>query len=220
MKAFVAGATGATGQRIVNTLVDRGVPVRALVRDRTQAKALLPNGIDLVQGDVSDPLALQLALGDCTVLLCATGARPSLNPTGPLVVDYLGVKNLVEAAQARHIQQFVLVSSLCVSKLSHPLNLFWFVLLWKLQGENALRSSGLPYTIVRPGGLLNEERPGNVVMQGADTLFKGSIPRTQVAQVCVEALFCPEARNKVVEVVSRDDVTAQAWTELFAQVGG
>ncbi|MGA1475696.1 MAG: NAD(P)H-binding protein, partial [Prochlorothrix sp.] len=91
---------------------------------------------------------------------------------------------------------------------------------WKLQGENALRSSGLPYTIVRPGGLLNEERPGNVVMQGADTLFKGSIPRTQVAQVCVEALFCTEARNKVVEVVSRDDVTAQAWTELFAQVGG
>lgn len=218
MKAFVAGATGATGQRIVRALVDRQIPVRALVRDRTQAKELLPSGVELIQGDVSDPRALQVALGDCTVLLCATGARPNLNPSGPLVVDYLGVKNLVEAAQAKAIQHFVLVSSLCVSNLFHPLNLFWFVLLWKLQGENALRESGLPYTIVRPGGLLNEERPGNVIMQGADTLFEGSIPRTQVAQVCVEALFCPESRHKTVEIVSRADAPTRNWSDLFAQV--
>lgn len=219
MKAFVAGATGATGQRIVKILVDREIPVRALVRDRTQAKEILPNGIELIQGDVSDSRTLQRAIADCTVLLCATGAKPSLNPTGPLLVDYLGVKNLVEAAQVKGIEQFVLVSSLCVSNLFHPLNLFWFILLWKMQGENALRESGVPYTIVRPGGLLNEERPGNVVMQGADTLFEGSIPRTQVAQVCVEALFCPEARNKVLEIVSRADAPPQSWPDLFAQVG-
>lgn len=218
MKAFVAGATGATGQRIVNLLVDRQIPVRALVRDRSQAQNILPQGVDLIQGDVSDSLALQEALGDSTILLCATGARPSLNPSGPLSVDYLGVKNLVKAAQAKKIQQFVLVSSLCVSQLFHPLNLFWFILFWKLQGEKALQQSGIPYTIVRPGGLLNEDRPGNVVLQGADTLFEGSIPRTQVAQVCVEALFCPEARNKVVEIVSRGDAVAKPWSELFAQV--
>ncbi|MFZ9739607.1 MAG: NAD(P)H-binding protein [Prochlorotrichaceae cyanobacterium] len=218
MKAFVAGATGATGQRIVNLLVDRQIPVRALVRDRSQAQNILPGEVELIQGDVSDSLALQGAIGDSTILLCATGARPSLNPSGPLSVDYLGVKNLVEAAQAKEIQQFVLVSSLCVSQLFHPLNLFWFILFWKLQGEKALQQSGIPYTIVRPGGLLNEDRPGNVVLQGADTLFEGSIPRTQVAQVCVEALFCPEARNKVVEIVSRSDATAKPWSELFAQV--
>ena len=42
MKAFVAGATGETGRRIVKELVERNIPVRAMVRDLEQAKAILP----------------------------------------------------------------------------------------------------------------------------------------------------------------------------------
>ena len=217
MKAFVAGATGGTGRCIVQELVQRQIPVRALVRDRVAAQSLLPPEVELVEGDVGDPVRLAAAIADCTVVLCATGAKPSLDPTGPMLVDYWGVQNLAQAASQQDIQQFVLVSSLCVSRLFHPLNLFWLILLWKLQGENALRHSGVPYTIVRPGGLLNDDKPGNVVMEPSDTLFEGSIPRRQVAQVCVEALTCPAARSKVVEVVTRPEAPAPAWDQLFAR---
>jgi hypothetical protein len=55
-------------------------------------------------------------------------------------------------------------------------------------------------------------------MQGADTLFEGSIPRSQVAKIAVAALSEPAARNKIVEVVSRPDIPAQPLSELFAQV--
>lgn len=41
MKAFVAGATGETGRRIVQELVKRNIPVRALVRNLEKAREIL-----------------------------------------------------------------------------------------------------------------------------------------------------------------------------------
>lgn len=218
MKAFVAGATGETGRRIVSELVARQIPVRALVRDLATARQILPAGVELVEGNVLDPGTLPSAIGDSTVILCATGAKPSLDPTGPYQVDYQGTKNLVDIAKAKDIEQFVFVSSLCVSKLFHPLNLFWLILVWKQQAEQYLKSSGLNYTIVRPGGLKNEDNSNPVIVSAADTLFDGSIPRQKVAQVCVESLNNPHARNKILEVVSSPTAPAKSWDELFTAV--
>ena len=218
MKAFVAGATGETGRRIVQELVKRQIPVRALVRDADKAREILPAEAELVIGDVLKPNTLSSAIGDSTVLLCATGAKPSFDPTGPYQVDYEGTKNLVDAAKAKGIEHFVLVTSLCTSQLFHPLNLFWLILVWKKQAEDYLKKSGLTYTIVRPGGLKNEDNTNPVVMEAADTLFDGSIPRTKVAQVCVEALFQGEAKNKIVEIVAKPEAAPKSWQDLFANV--
>lgn len=218
MKAFVAGATGQTGRRIVQELVKRNLPVRALVRNLETGKEILPAEAELVVGDVLKPEDLGEAIADCTVLLCATGAAPSLDPSGPYQVDYQGTKNLVDAAKAKGIEHFVLVSSLCVSKFFHPLNLFWLILYWKKQAEAYIQESGLTYTIVRPGGLKNEDNPDPILMSSADTLFDGSIPRIKVAQVCVESLFQPAAHNKIVEVVAKAEAESMNWEQLFARV--
>jgi uncharacterized protein YbjT (DUF2867 family) len=218
MKAFVAGATGETGRRIVQELVDRQIPVRAMVRDITKAQTILPAAVELIVGDVLDLSSIMTAIGDSTVILCATGAKPSLDPTGPYQVDYQGMKNLVDAARSKDIEQFVFVSSLCVSRLFHPLNLFWLILWWKQQAEQYLKASGLNYTIVRPGGLKNEDNPDSVVMSGADTLFEGSIPRQKVALVCVESLTSPKSQNKVLEIISQPNAIAKSWEDLFAGV--
>lgn len=218
MKAFVAGATGETGRRIVQELIARNIPVRALVRDIEKARSILPADVDLVQGDVLKPETFSTALEDSTVLFCATGATPSFDPTGPYKVDYEGTKNLVDAAKIKGIEHFVFVSSLCTSKLFHPLNLFWLILVWKKQAEEYLQKSGLTYTIVRPGGLKNEDNSNPIVMQGADTMFEGSIPRQKVAQVCVESLFEPASRNKILEIISKEDAAAKSFEELFIAV--
>ena len=76
----------------------------------------------------------------------------------------------------------------------------------------------LKYTIVRPGGLKNEDNEDRIVMSSADTLFDGSLPRTKVAQVCIESLFDPAAANKIVEIVARPDAPEQSFHELFASV--
>ncbi len=218
MKAFVAGATGETGRRIVEELIKRNIPVRALVRDIDKARGILPSAAELVQGDVLQPAELAAAIGDSTVLLCATGAKPSFDPTGPYKVDFEGSKNLVDVAKAKGIEHFVFVSSLCTSRLFHPLNLFWLILVWKKQAEEYIQKSGLTYTIVRPGGLKNEDNADGIVMQGADTLFEGSIPRQKVAQVCVEALTESSSRNKIVETVAKSEIPVKGFGELFTSV--
>jgi uncharacterized protein YbjT (DUF2867 family) len=216
MKAFVAGATGETGRRIVQELVERNIPVRALVRNVETARSILPTEAELVTGDVLQPDSLRTAIGDSTVLLCATGAKPSFDPTGPYKVDFEGTRNLVDAAKSKGIEHFVFVSSLCTSQLFHPLNLFWLILVWKKQAEEYLKRSGLTYTIVRPGGLKNEDNTDSIVMSSADTLFDGSISRTKVAQTCVEALFESAARNKIVEIVAKPEAPKKSFETLFA----
>ena len=104
------------------------------------------------------------------------------------------------------------------SNFFHPLNLFWLILWWKQQAEKYLTASGLNYTIVRPGGLKNEDNSNPIVMSGADTLFDGSIPRQKVAQVCVESLTDTRSRNKVLEVISQPTAVAKSWEDLFASV--
>ncbi|MEH1822173.1 MAG: NAD(P)H-binding protein [Nostoc sp.] len=217
MKAFVAGATGETGRRIVQELIARNIPVIALVRDIEKARGILSPEAELVVGDVLQPESLTAALGDSTVLLVATGAKPSFDPTGPYKVDFEGTKNLVDAAKTKGIEHFVLVSSLCTSQLFHPLNLFWLILLWKKQAEEYIQKSGLTYTIVRPGGLKNEDNSDQIVMQSADTLFDGSIPRQKVAQVAIEALFEADARNKIVEIIAKPEAASKSFKELFQQ---
>jgi len=218
MKVFVAGATGQTGRHIVSQLVTRNISVRALVRNLELAKQILPLEVDLVLGNVLNAGDLGEAIADCDVLICATGAKPSLNALEPYLVDYIGTKNLVNAAKTKNIKHFAIVSSLCVSKFFHPLNLFWLVLFWKKQAEQYIQNSGLTYTIVRPGGLLNNEKQGGLVMSVADTLFEGSIPRTKVAQVMVEALFEQAARNKLVEIVTKANIPDRPIAELFVTV--
>jgi uncharacterized protein YbjT (DUF2867 family) len=220
MKAFVAGATGETGRRIVQQLVERGVPVRALVRDVDKAMALLPASVELIQGDVLQSSGLAGAIGDATHIFCATGARPGFDPTGPYQVDFEGTKNLVNAAKAKGIEQFVFVSSLCTSQLLNPLNLFWGVLVWKKWAEEYLQRSGLTYTIVRPGGLKNEDNANTIVMARADTLFEGSIPRAKVAQVCVAAATESAARNKIVEIVAKPDAPERPMSSPSVKTRG
>ena len=219
MKALVVGATGETGRRIIRLLVAKGISVKALIRDRQRAQEILPKPVEIAIGDVLNRPSIESAISDCTVLVCATGARPSFDLTGPYQVDYEGTKNLVDVAKAQGIEQFVLVSSLCVSRFFHPLNLFWLVLWWKKQAENYLIASGLTYTIVRPGGLKSDDtddRP--LIMAPADTLFEGNVPRLKVAETCVEALTTPTSQNKIVEIVAQENVTAKAYSELFAGV--
>jgi uncharacterized protein YbjT (DUF2867 family) len=103
------------------------------------------------------------------------------------------------------LQRVVLVSSLCAGRWTHPLNLFGLILVWKRLGERWLERSGLDYTVVRPGGLSEDdsrcEREG-VVFSGADQQESNSIPRLLVARVCLDAITTPASVGRIVEITS------------------
>jgi putative NADH-flavin reductase len=67
MKAFVAGATGQTGRRIIPELGQRKISVLALVRNLNQAKAILLPDAEIFVGDVLNRDSLKQALGEGSI---------------------------------------------------------------------------------------------------------------------------------------------------------
>jgi len=124
MKAFIPGATGQTGRRILQDLVRRDISVKVLVRNLEKAREIMPQLLTLLLGDVLNPSSLYTAIGDSAVLLCAAGSKPSIDFNSPHKVDYVRTKNLVDVTKQKGIERFLLVSSSCVSQFFHPLNLF------------------------------------------------------------------------------------------------
>jgi uncharacterized protein YbjT (DUF2867 family) len=122
------------------------------------------------------------------------------------------------------LKRVVLVSSLCAGRWQHPLNLFGLILVWKRLGERWLEQSGLDWTVVRPGGLSEDdsrsEREG-VVFSGPDLQESDSIPRRLVARVCLEALDSPAAIGQIIEITSSLSQPAKRLSEwLTAQAPG
>ncbi|MCU0530447.1 MAG: SDR family oxidoreductase [Cyanobium sp. Prado107] len=207
----VSGASGKTGWRVVQEALRRGHTVRALVRPGSELPAGL-EGAEVIRLDLGEGEALQEALRGCDALVIATGARPSVDLTGPLQVDAFGVRSQIRACQAVGLRRVVLVSSLCAGRWLHPLNLFGLILVWKRVGERWLEESGLDWTVIRPGGLSEREEglePGQeregVVFTGPDQQDSSSIPRRLVARVCLDALEDPRAVGRIIEITSSTD---------------
>lgn len=215
---LVAGATGRTGQQVVRQLVAEGYTVRALARDADKARAMFGDKVDVAVGDVADPASLTPAFKGVSRVVSAIGSSAKEGPGSAEFIDYGGNNNLVDAAVAANVQQFVVVSSMGVTHEEHPLNkMLNNLLIWKLKNEDYLRESGLSYTIVRPGGLTDKAGGEKfIVLEQGDTLKVVAISRTDVAAVCVAALQYPEARGKTFEVFTVKEPPAHNWQEKFA----
>ena len=221
----VTGASGKTGWRVVDEALQRGLPVRAIVRPHSVlppslAKAEQQGDLEVKRLELQTAEALHHALSGCTALVIATGARPSINLAGPLQVDAFGVRAQLSACTAVGLQRVVLVSSLCAGRWRHPLNLFGLILVWKRLGERWLERSGLDWTVVRPGGLSEDDsRSGQegIVFSAADQQQSSSIPRRLVAQVCLDALAEPAASGRIIEITSSTQQPRCSLAEWLAQ---
>ena len=221
----MTGASGKTGWRVVDEALQRGLPVRAIVRPHSVlppslAKAEQQGDLEVKRLELQTAEALHHALSGCTALVIATGARPSINLAGPLQVDAFGVRAQLSACKAVGLQRVVLVSSLCAGRWRHPLNLFGLILVWKRLGERWLETSGLDWTVVRPGGLSEDDsRSGQegIVFSAADQQQSSSIPRRLVAQVCLDAVAEPAASGRIIEITSSTQQPRCSLAEWLAQ---
>jgi len=215
----ISGASGKTGYRIAEEILAAGDRPRLLLRPGSLVPASLAK-CEQHRLDLGDAAALDTALRGADALVIATGARPSVDLTGPLRVDAWGVQRQVESCQRVGVRRVVLVSSLCAGRWAHPLNLFGLILVWKRLGEQALERSGLDWTVIRPGGLSEREEglaSEGIRWSGADTQESHSIPRRLVARCCLEALNTPASIGRILEVTSSPALPVVALQEVLEQ---
>jgi len=206
MKLAITGASGKTGYRVAEEAISAGNEVRLILRSQSEIPDSL-RGCERYFLSDTNGITLDYALKGCDSLVIATGARPSIDLTGPAKVDYLNIQKQVESCKRQKIKRVILVSSLCAGKLIHPLNLFGLILIWKRLGEKSLQKSGLDWTIIRPGGLNENEdnlNKQNILFSAERTQEEGSIPRRLVAKSCIEALKTKESIEKIIEITSSE----------------
>ena len=206
MKIAITGASGKTGYRITEEAVKEGIKVKQIVRKNSKVTENLKN-TETLRISFDDKDAIDKALENVDALIIATGARASLDLTGPAKVDALGVYRQLQSCKRVGIKRVILVSSLCTGRFFHPLNLFGLILIWKKIGENFLKNQSFDWTIIRPGGLKEIEQieTENIDYTKEDIQLKGSIPRRLVAKCCIDTLSNKQSINKTIEVTSSSE---------------
>ncbi len=213
---FLAGASRGVGLEIAKYLIEQNQKVKALLRSESSRPELEAMGIKVVTGDALDAAAVeQVMLGDEPIhaVISTIGGLPKDGQRA----DYLGNKNLIDAAVKAGVQKFILVSSIgsgesVVAIPPQALETLKPVLIEKEQAENYLIASGLTYTVIRPGGLKSEPATGNGVVT-QDYKIAGTIHRADVAQLVCKCLFSDAANNKILSAVDRQMTYGQVSFE-------
>lgn len=214
---LVVGATGRTGRQTVKALRRHGFDVRALIRDAAQRGELETDGAQAIVGDVTREEDVRDAMAGAHVIISALGSKGPMSDTAHIeLIEFTTIAELASLAGEMGLRQFVMCSSMGVEipDMVPPLA---EILRQKRRGELALESSGVPFTIVRPGGLTDDA--GGAPIAIARTLHGfGTIARADVAEVLVQALLQPAALNKIVEIVSSPQGVPADSPHLFESV--
>jgi uncharacterized protein YbjT (DUF2867 family) len=226
---LVAGATGLIGGEICRRLAARGEPVRALVRptsDPAQVGALLAAGVETVVGDLRDRPSLAAACRDISAVVDTVSTIPSSfepDVNDIRTTDIAGAEQLVEAAATTGVTHFVYVS------LSGGLDLEFPLRSAKRRLEARVRESGMAYTIVRPGCLMETwlVPAGGLDAAGATAVVCGDGRRPiswvcagDVAEVGVRCLRNPAARDATVELGGPEALTTLEVIRIFEETVG
>ncbi|MEH2289663.1 SDR family oxidoreductase [Nostoc sp.] len=209
---FLAGASRGVGREIAQYLTAQQLKVKALLRTAAVASELEAMGIEVVQGDALNLGDIERAMvtdAPIHTVISTIGGLPS-DVERP---DYLGNRNLIDAAVKAGVQKFILVSSIgagnsVVAASPQVLEVLGKVLAEKDKAEQHLIASGLTYTIIRPGGLKSEPGTGNGVLT-EDPHIIGSINRADVAQLVGRSLNSDRANNKILSAVDRNMLFGQ-----------
>jgi uncharacterized protein YbjT (DUF2867 family) len=139
---LVPGATGESGAAVVREFVRRGLPVRALVRDRAKVGADVPSDVEVVEGDLAKQETLGDALADVETVLLISTALPDLVQTQTSFIDS------AKKAGVRHIVKFSGMGC-------WPDAEFRFARM-HADIESYLEQSGLAWTHLRPSTFMSD----------------------------------------------------------------
>jgi len=197
---LITGATGTIGREVVRLLADRDVPFRAMSRGSTGFRA-----------DFDDPASLRRAVDgvDTAFLLTAPATATSRHDLA-----------LLDAAKAAGVAKVVKLSAIGTGETTPEGRVIGA---WHLEGERALRASGLAWTILRPSSFASnvlrfaeDGRLANLTGDGQ----QGVVDPRDVAAVAVEALTATVHNGRIYTLTGPDLLSVPEQAAQLSQVLG
>lgn len=215
---LLAGATGYLGSHLLKVLIEKQNQVIAIVRKPNQLENPNENYLEIKQAEVTKPDTLKdICKGIDTVISCVGITRQKDGLTY-MDVDFKANMNLLEEAKKSGVKHFVYISAINGDKYRN-LKIFEA----KEKFVDALKASGLNYTVVRPNGFFSDmkdflqmAKSGRVYLFGSGHQKFNPIHGEDLAKVIVDTL---EDYNKELtvggpDVLSFNDISKLALTSL------
>uniref|UniRef100_A0A0R0FS71 NAD(P)-binding domain-containing protein n=1 Tax=Glycine max TaxID=3847 RepID=A0A0R0FS71_SOYBN len=181
------------GQMVILSLIVKKARVKTLVKDKRVALEAFGSYVESMAGDTSDKRFVKKALRGVRTIICPN--EGFLSSVGSLQ----GVQHLSVYGGQSGFQSMMKSNA---KKLAE-------------QDESVLKTSGIPYTIIRTGAL--QDTPGG--KQGftfdEGCAASGSISKEDAAFVCVAAFDCVPQTGFIFEVANGDNKVSD-WKECLA----
>ncbi len=213
MNVVIVGGHGKIGMRLAKLLADRGDSPRGIIRKTEQADDLEAIGAEPIVLDIENVDDIDDAFAGADAVVFAAGAGPGSGPARKLTVDYGGAVKSVDAAIAKEIRRFVIVSAIGANhpeRWSEEMKPYYEA---KADADKFVAESGLDYTIVRPGRLTDDPATGKVSIDESPGAV-GSVTRDDVALVLAELLTADNAIGKGFDLLNGDTPVAEAIAAL------
>lgn len=205
---LVAGANGTTGKKIVNLLNESQYfnPI-AMVRKEEQIAYFKAKNIETVLADLEQDVSVAFNKTiDKVVFAAGSGGKKVVE------VDQEGAKRLIDASNKNNIKKFVMLSSMGADQPQQAEQLQDY-LKAKHIADEYLKSSGLNYSIVRPGSLTNGELTNKIQLE-TKLNKSGEISRNDVAQTLVRSLNDDVANNVTFEILKGETLIGDALNKV------
>lgn len=226
-KLALLGSTGFLGQAVTPALLDAGHDLRLLVRDEAKAAPWASRGATLVKGDVADADSLTRLCAGVEVVVSLVAVRRN-RPRSWLEVNHDGARLLAHAARTSGTVRHIVF----VSAIGARLDRRYRYLTSRWLGEEELRKSGAPLTILRFSLVLGEEggvvsdfdRAANfgplVVIPGPGTARFQPIVREDAARCIAEAASRRDMVGTELDLGGPEILTYDRLFDLYCQARG
>ena len=211
MKVLIVGANGKVGTILCGKMWSaNGFSPIALIRDARQQTKFTALGVPSVVGDLENGLLEFLPGLNAVVFTAGSGARTG--PDKTIDVDQNAAIRLMDDCKQAGVQRFVMISAIGADPLSDSSRIQNY-LRAKGVADDHLRSSGLDYTILAPGTLLNGSGTGRI-QASEDLGCHGTLARDDLAQSIIETLLNYNTTGKTIQMISGQDKIKDALARV------
>jgi uncharacterized protein YbjT (DUF2867 family) len=203
---LVTGGTGFVGGHVVHELRRRELPVRCLVRDARKGAKVAAWGCELAVGDMTDRASLSRAAAGVETVVHLVAIRQG-KPEQFQQIMVEGTRNLLGVAGDAGVRRFVHMSALGTSEQTRDLVPYYGA---KWDGEQLVRSSGIPHVIFRPCFIFAPD--GGILPTFARLARLSPVtPIIGTGRRRIQPIWADDVANYFADAVQRDGVTGRTY---------
>ncbi|MBI5118208.1 complex I NDUFA9 subunit family protein [Candidatus Poribacteria bacterium] len=206
---FVSGGTGFIGSHSVRKLAESGHKLRLLtMKDAGLAAGLPSNQVEYIKGGIPDPYSLKGKMEGCDVAVNFVGIIVQVREATFERIHVQGIQNLLEEAKRVGVKRFIHISALGTS--DKPVSEYFRT---KWRAEQLIRTSGIPYVILRPSIVFGpEDKFFNMLKP---MIYSPIVPVVGTRKAMLQPIWVEDVASCVLKSVEEDKLLNGVW-----EIGG